>query len=289
MVSIITCSRKQDISHELKNNIVKTIGVEYELIVIDNSKNKYSIFSAYNEGVSRAKGNILCFMHEDIVFHTAKWGEKVLKCFENEQIGLCGVVGGHYAPSFAVPWWQSGLMSGQCLQGYIDDAGYYSSTLDKYSDFIQDKNCIEVASVDGLWFCVPKLLFNKGIVFDEENYSGFHCYDADICFQVRNAGYAVVVVSDILIEHKSKGNMDKQWKKNLVKFHFKWNNMLPMVAGIHLTQEEMKKNDRKILDSICMEIDSYYTMQKQLQNILKSKAYRLGKFILKPLSILKKK
>lgn len=51
MLSLIICSRTPRISEELERNIAETIGCEYELVVIDNSKNKYSIFSAYNQGV----------------------------------------------------------------------------------------------------------------------------------------------------------------------------------------------------------------------------------------------
>jgi hypothetical protein len=32
-----------------------TIGCEYELIIIDNSENKYSIYEAYNLGIERYK------------------------------------------------------------------------------------------------------------------------------------------------------------------------------------------------------------------------------------------
>ena len=62
MISIIICSRKANVPKELKENIASTIGCEYELCVIDNSRNEYNIFSAYNEGIRRAKGDILCFM-----------------------------------------------------------------------------------------------------------------------------------------------------------------------------------------------------------------------------------
>ena len=41
MITLIICSRNSDISNELKRNIAITIGVEYELVVIDNSKNDY--------------------------------------------------------------------------------------------------------------------------------------------------------------------------------------------------------------------------------------------------------
>ena len=56
MISCVICSRQPDISAELKENIASTIGCEYELIVIDNSKNEHSIYSAYNQGVVKSMG-----------------------------------------------------------------------------------------------------------------------------------------------------------------------------------------------------------------------------------------
>jgi hypothetical protein len=44
MISIIICSRTQTISSDLFENIKDTIGCDYELVVIDNSENTYSIF-----------------------------------------------------------------------------------------------------------------------------------------------------------------------------------------------------------------------------------------------------
>ena len=84
MLSLIICSRTPKISEELEKNIADTIGCEYELVVIDNSLNKYSIFSAYNEGVKRSIGDILCFMHEDILYKTINWGQQVELICENK-------------------------------------------------------------------------------------------------------------------------------------------------------------------------------------------------------------
>ena len=47
-------------------NIANTIGTEYELVHIDNSDPKYSIYEAYNEGVKLSKYDNLCFLHEDV-------------------------------------------------------------------------------------------------------------------------------------------------------------------------------------------------------------------------------
>ena len=82
MISCIVCSRHIRLSERLIQNIQNTIGESFELVVIDNSKSNYSIFSAYNEGVRRAKGNVLCFMHEDILFHSQNWGQELCRIFE---------------------------------------------------------------------------------------------------------------------------------------------------------------------------------------------------------------
>lgn len=114
MISIIICSRKADISRELKDNIAATIGCEYELCVIDNSRNDYNIFTAYNEGVRRAKGDILCFMHEDILFHSEKWGTIVEEFFlEHAEAGLLGVIGGSLSPILRVRIGREGRKSGK--------------------------------------------------------------------------------------------------------------------------------------------------------------------------------
>jgi len=76
MISLISCSRNSDISLKLKDNIAATIGCDYELVFIDNSKNSYNIFQAYNEGVSRSKGDILCFMHDDVIFFVRMVGAR---------------------------------------------------------------------------------------------------------------------------------------------------------------------------------------------------------------------
>ena len=105
MISLIICSRTPEISNKLATNIAETIGCEYELVVIDNSRNSYSIFSAYNEGVRRANGNILCFMHDDILYKTIDWGKKVNCLYkENENIGVVGVLGSHYLTSKEGYW-----------------------------------------------------------------------------------------------------------------------------------------------------------------------------------------
>jgi hypothetical protein len=59
------------------------------LIVIDNSENAYSILEAYNLGIEISKGDFLCLIHDDVLFHTKNWGSIVQDVFEQNKNWAC--------------------------------------------------------------------------------------------------------------------------------------------------------------------------------------------------------
>jgi GT2 family glycosyltransferase len=229
MISLIICSRKTEVNSELLDNIRQTIGVDYELILIDNSENKYSIFEAYNIGVAKASFPFLCFMHDDIIYHTNNWGVRVVKYFDIEQIGAIGIAGSPYAPFLPGSWWGSGLVNQYLLP--VDSTEASVTTTDKAS------LSNEVVTLDGVWMCIRKSLFGQ-IRFDEECYKGFHFYDVDICLQINRAGYKLFSVFDILIRHYSNGTLNLNWCDNALICHNKWKAVLPLFcAPISYTQQ----------------------------------------------------
>lgn len=124
MISIIICSKLGSPDEKLINNIQYTIGVEYELIVIDNSKNEHTIFSAYNIGIRKAKYPILCFMHEDVIFHSLNWGNEVINSFNDPSVGLLGVIGSCYLSKQSMGWWSvKNATTGSIIQGDVDLKG----------------------------------------------------------------------------------------------------------------------------------------------------------------------
>ena len=280
MISCIICSRRSDISAELKENIASTIGYEYELVVIDNSKNEYSIFSAYNEGVRRAKGDILCFMHEDILYHTQGWGGIVAEYFvQYPQAGLIGVAGTHYMPAMPAAQWDCELSSSSMIQGEFINGEYVTTTHlhDEYK-----ANPTNVVAVDGLWMCMPRKMFDK-VYWDDNSFKGFHCYDTDMGFQVWNAGLEVHVCWDVLIEHKSLGVTNKSFVASCSLLYNKWKNLLPMVRGV-----ELNKSEIKLSDALCESKILYRQLELSYKSVITSKAYQFGKHILKPVSDVKK-
>lgn len=120
------------------------------------------------------------------------------------------------------PRWVVGHQLGYIMQGYYNEKGIYTTFCDGRQ--LKEDNAVGVV-VDGLWFCVRKDLFNY-ISLDALTFSGFHCYDVDICLQVIQAGYEVRVLNGIEIEHKSGGLVNDVYYEQLTKFVKKWNKQL---------------------------------------------------------------
>ena len=282
MFSLIICSRKARLSQVQEKNIAETIGCEYELVVIDNSKNQYSIFSAYNEGVRRAKGDILCFMHDDILYKTSNWGPMVASVLKNEEVGIVGVIGS-YCLIADYGYWD---MMTPYVTGYmicVSKLGVQgNSNCNKYYD---QNSSNEIVAADGFWLCARKDLF-KRISFDENTYSGFHFYDMDICMQSIMAGYKNMVLRDVLIQHNASPQYVDQFFYNMKKFHEKWRNNLPVYRGV---LEKLDASNERLLRESAYNKMMCKHYQYSYYSVLESKAFKIGNIILKPIRLFKKR
>lgn len=236
MISIIICSTKPNIPISLRENIEKTVGVNYELVVIDNSSNKYSIFSAYNRGVERSLYPYLCFIHEDVLFKTTGWGEKIINHLSDKKTGIVGIAGGKIATKIPASWSTGGRIL------YITQHQHRK----KKSLLLKEPHSftgvrLPAVILDGVFLSMRKELFET-IKFDE-NIDGFHGYDYDISIQSKVAGYINYVIYDTLLEHFSEGNTTKQYYINLIKIFRKWENHLPLFAD---DISDIQKNAGKI-------------------------------------------
>lgn len=226
MISIVVCSVNEDLYKSLLVNIKKTIGdIEFEVIRIENNKEKKSIAGAYNKGLSISKSDLVVFAHEDLIFHTTDWGVILSSIFKtNESLGLLGVAGSKIKTRYPSGWWENSpeYLSKYVLQHYpngdinLMEAGFENFSLE------------EVVVIDGLFMAMRKI---QGVIFDE-SMKGFHFYDQSISLRIRNAGMKVMVSNKILIEHFSYGVKDDTWLKASRKFHDLYNKYLPQkIAG----------------------------------------------------------
>lgn len=219
MISIIICSRSRTIESNLERNIDETIGEPYEIICIDNSKRQYGICSAYNEGVRRAKGEYLCFMHEDISFLSKDWGKLGIRHFSNPEIGMVGVLGCTYYDECMTYW---------CHSPFCVGHNWCGSWHKIFKEPLKSEN---IVASDGLWLLIRRELFDGAISWDEYTFPGFDMYDLDISMQILKSNKEIVIEPDICINHKSNGNFSIRFYQSAKDFHKKWDYFLPVSAN----------------------------------------------------------
>lgn len=267
MISIIICSRTQVLSKDLSENIKNTVGCDYELVVIDNSENIYSIFEAYNLGIEQSKGEYLCFAHDDILFHTPGWGETI-KCIfsEDHSIGLIGVAGAKFKTKAPSPWWNT--PENQKVMNIIQHFG--NGTVETESFGFKNKTWQEVVTIDGLFMVLRK---QTSIVFNPKM-QGFHNYDLNICFECKQKGYKIVVTSEILIEHFSTGSINESWVESAFKIHNTYKGILPLSVSLNKKNNKFEVENSKRYIKRCL---------KYKKNKMAFSVWR-GFFLMSPLS-----
>ncbi len=250
MISIIICSKYAELNKLLRENIDKTVGVEYEIIHIDNSQNRYSIFSAYNMGWEKSKYPYTCFVHEDVLFRTQNWGVKVIKHLQNRDCGFVGVAGGPLLTRVPGSWSDNGgfvsiIQSGQKNKKRVHRPHRFKGI------------SREAVLLDGVFLCARKELMQT-VSFDED-FNGFHIYDLDVSIKSHLAGYTNYVIYDVLLEHFSRGNRNKHYFENLLQLFDKWSNELPLYTKSY-----------QIKNRIYLSILEWWKLKKLLIKLVKN-------------------
>ena len=223
MLSIVICSKNKLLSNEFVDNIRNTVGVEYEIIHIDNSENKFTIFSAYNLGFYKSKYQYLCFVHDDVFFHSQNWGQKVIAHLQDPKTGILGLAGGDLVSRVPASW--SGFLSQSKNIIQSDRTGKVPTQIvRKPENFNLSKR--PVILLDGVFMCLRRDLM-ESIQFDVKM-AGFHGYDFDISIQSTVKGYVNYVIYDMDLEHFSRGKTDAQYFRNLISVFKKWESYLPL-------------------------------------------------------------
>lgn len=223
MISIIICSKKEAITEELRKNISETVGSDYELIVIDNSLTSYTIFEAYNMGIAKSSGNILCFMHDDIVIHSKDWGSIANSIFEvDPQIGLIGIAGAKTKTKMPSAWWD-------CAERnrVVNIIQHSHDKTERQEYGFNGKNIQEVAVIDGVFMMMRK---SSNLLFDT-TIGRFHNYDLNISIEHCLHNYKVVVTNEILIEHFSQGSITIEWYLSSMRLHELYGRYLPLKSS----------------------------------------------------------
>ncbi len=240
MISCIICSRDKNLLAAISHNIEQTIGVPFEIIAIDNSKENNAISKVYNNAATLARYEFLVFVHEDVIFHTANWGVLLADYFARHiNIGCVGVAGGTYKTKAPSHWVSLVTDYNYLDQSYLIQ--HYKEGGQQLRDTWSDKNTAiqEVVLMDGVFLAFDK---RHGIRFDE-SIEGFHGYDLSVCLDAINKGYQNIITREILVEHLSSGSFNSQWIKAIHTFHKKNASYFPLgkvAAGMNASDLEKK-------------------------------------------------
>lgn len=221
MISLVVCSISESDFKRLSESISNTIGVEFEIVRINNLLENLSIAQAYNRGADLARFDYLVFVHEDVVFYTQNWGLILIRYFKTlKKVGVLGIAGSSYQPISPTDWWVS------------DKRYIHSNFLSNSKGGIQGQGVLKcqgeqipqkVFSLDGMFLALKKSVFLE-FSFDE-SLEGFHGYDTDLCYQVGQK-YQNYFLPNILLEHFSVGNPNSDWLKNTIAANKK---ILPLI------------------------------------------------------------
>lgn len=221
MISIIVCSVNPEQNKSFQENIKQTIGVPYEILVHDNRKVNWGLCRTYNHYARMSKYDLLCFFHEDILFHTTDWGKIIIDFYRQK-------------PDAGVVGFAGSTVKTQYINGWGSYRGTNRKNLVQYKKNGTPKNAVTnpdnldfapVAVLDGLALITTKKVWEKN-TFDEKTFSRFHLYDLDFSLQVAQH-YTNYVCYKIKIIHLSEGNYTKEWFRESEKFIRKWTHVLP--------------------------------------------------------------
>jgi len=242
MISIVVCSINKEGRTSFAKQLELTIGVEHELIMVPNDVEKLSICAAYNKGAAAAKYPNLCFIHEDVTFHTASWGAALVENLRDKTTGFLGLAGSTLKTRNPSPWW----ITHENLLAIPYRRVHYIQSGSERSQPVKDGSLLaEVLLLDGFFMACTAETWSQ-TRFDEKALTGFHFYDMDICMAAHARGLKNYVYSGVLIEHHSTGSLNKGWVRGAEAFQKKWQPDLPACIG-PLPQKDLPELERLAL------------------------------------------
>jgi len=238
-IVIVNFNTKELTNQTIDSIIQHTSGMNYEIIVVDNSTDKIEQCSynklrvkvmldienrgfghACNIGATNAIGDYLLFLNSDTLINDNSLNKCVNYMNGNEKTGVLG----------ARILLSDGSLDHGCKRGFPTPSAafYYYMGLDrKYPQskkygayrqtFLNELETNEVDSVSGAFLMISKKLFDNINGFDET----FFMYgeDLDLCFRVKEKGYKVIYYTDAVITHlKGQSGLSKSSKT--VIYHF---------------------------------------------------------------------
>lgn len=189
LVSVICCYNKVNEYVNMCDSLC-TQDIEHEIIGIDNTNNKFSsAASALNYGADKANGEILVFLHQDILFDKTN----SLRTLVDK------------------------------LQNYDNDCivGIYGAI--QKNDILQSGNYTKCDTLDECCIGMKKSTWQK-LNFNEKLCDGWHLYVVELCLRAQKDEVDIVYINNCHIRHLSNGVVDESYMKTFKKLLIEYKN-----------------------------------------------------------------
>ena len=207
-----------------------TLPEDYILDIV-KIKEAPSMTAGYNAGMKSSDAKYKVYLHQDVFCINPNLIIDMLEIFKDNSIGMIGMVGGINLPkdaSFSQKW--------DVANTYVCD---YLSAQKLYTGLNDSETYTNVKMIDGMFMATQ-----YDIDWDEQNFDGWHFYDASQCMKF-NSLYNIVIPSKQTYTLHDAGccsyrgwdNYRKQFCKLYPEFKFE-NITLPDYSAL----DEAKKN-----------------------------------------------
>jgi len=159
------------------SNLDVPSGYDVEMFSI---KNADSMANGFNKAIHHNDAKYKVYLHQDVFIINKSFIQDFLNIFNDEKVGMIGVVGSAHIPHNGV-WWESGDNFGKVYESH-------TGIMRLLSFRNVESEYKEVQCLDGLI-----MITQYDIPWREDIFTGWHFYDLSQSLEFIRAGYQVVV------------------------------------------------------------------------------------------------
>lgn len=209
LVSVIVCSIHAAKFEAVSANLAQHLAaIPHEIIGIHDAR---SMCEGQARGLSRARGELLLFCHDDIAVHAPNFADRLLNRLQSfDLVGVAGSTQLH-GEGWLYSRWPH--MHGQV--GMLTPQGITVT-----AHHMQGAATPAPLVLDGMFLACHRHVAEQ-LEFDAETFDGWHLYDFDFSYRAWKAGLRTAVCHDLLVSHASSGGFDAVWRTYADRFAVK--------------------------------------------------------------------
>jgi predicted O-linked N-acetylglucosamine transferase (SPINDLY family)/GT2 family glycosyltransferase len=203
-------------------HLERSAGVEPLEVIPYTNPGSSALAALYNRGLADAASEIVVFVHDDVRFDRAGWGQALLDDFRNSDFGVLGVAGTTdlelQSDGTPASWWQDPRRKVGRLTHEVGGRRILSAFSNVYEE------PIPVVCVDGVLLAVHRGRIRRAF---DERFEGFHFYDIPFCLANHLDGVRIGVTFSVQLTHRSGGRVNAAWHAARRRFGALYGEHLP--------------------------------------------------------------